>query len=96
MQEQFSGQVIPLGTRSENRISSDISQTSGEAFGKQVLSGIFFRYPVYAGGSWKRDLLVADVDELQKNDASEVYLISVKTKEVLVPKEGDNFVFPFC
>ena len=26
----------------------------------------------HAGGSWKGDLLLADVDELQENDASEM------------------------
>ena len=48
------------------------------------------------GESWKGHLLVADVGDLQETDASEVYLRRVKTKEVLVPKEGDNFIFSFA
>ena len=46
--------------------------------------------------SWKGDLLVADTDELQQNDASEVYLRITTTEEVTVPKEVDNFMFPFA
>ena len=46
------------------------------------------------GGSWKGDLLVADVGELQEDDVSEVYLGRIETK-ILVSKEGDIFIFPF-
>ena len=35
------------------------------------------------------------MNELQENDASEVYLRRMKAKEVLMPKGGDNFTFPF-
>ena len=45
------------------------------------LSGICVGYALHAGrGSWKGDILVANVEELQEND--------IKTKEALVPKEG--------
>ena len=45
--------------------------------------------------SGREVLLVADVDECQENDASEVRSRRMKTKEVLVLKEGDNFIFTF-
>ena len=35
------------------------------------------------------------VEELLENDASEVYVRRMKTKEVLVPKEVDKITFPF-
>ena len=46
-----------------------------------------------AGGSWKGDLLVADVNEQLEIDPSEVYLRRISTKEVLVPRKRDNFIF---
>ena len=45
-----------------------------------------------AGGSWKRDILVADGKEFQNNDASEVFVKRVNAKEVLLVKEGDKFM----
>ena len=50
----------------------------------------------HAGGSWKRDILVANVEEFQENDTSEEYASRIKPKEVLVPKEGDKFIIPFA
>ena len=45
-------------------------------------------YSLCAGGSWKEDLLPANVHELSEMDAFEVYLRRMKKEEVLVPKEG--------
>ena len=45
--------------------------------------------------SWKGYLLVADVEELQENDASEVYFKNIKkTREVLLLKVGYNLILP--
>ena len=41
-------------------------------FGPKVLPGIFFGYVLYAGGIWKGDIMVADIEELDEIDASEV------------------------
>ena len=42
----------------------------------------------------KRDLLVADAEELQEHHAPEVSVTRVNTKEVVVVKEGDPLIFP--
>ena len=43
-------------------------------FGKKVfLPGLFLGYALYAGGIWKGDVLVADLEELETMDASEIY-----------------------
>ena len=42
-------------------------------FGKKVLLGLFLGYALYAGGIWKGDVLVADLEELVTMDASEIY-----------------------
>ena len=46
------------------------------------------------GGSCKRDILVADAEELQENVAAEVYVKRINVKEVIVVKEGDKCIFP--
>ena len=42
-------------------------------FGKKVLPGLFLGYALYAGKIWKGDVLIADLEELETMDASEVY-----------------------
>ena len=46
-------------------------------------------------GSWNGDVLVADVEELQENDATDVFLRRMTTEEVLVPNEGHKFISLF-
>ena len=38
----------------------------------KVLPDIFFGYVLYAGGIWRGDILVADIEELEEMDASEI------------------------
>ena len=40
------------------------------------------------------DVLVADVEELETMDASEIYSKRLNAKEVIFPKENGNFIFP--
>ena len=42
-------------------------------FGKKVLPGLILGYALYAGGIWKGDVLVADLEELETMDESEIY-----------------------
>ena len=42
----------------------------------------------------KGDVLVADFEELEKMDASEIYAKRLSAKEVIFPKENGNFIFP--
>ena len=42
-------------------------------FGKKVLPGLFLGYALYAVSIWKGDVLVADHEELETMDASEIY-----------------------
>ena len=50
---------------------------------------------MYAGGIWKGDILVADLEELERMDASEIYSKRLNAKEVIFPKEGE-FIFPIA
>ena len=49
---------------------------------------------MYAGGIWKGDVLVADLEELETMDASEIYSKRLNAKEVIFPKQKGEFLFP--
>ena len=55
------------------------SQGSNQ-FGKKVLPGIFLRYALVAGTIWKGYILVADIEELAKLDASEIHARRLNAK----------------
>ena len=38
--------------------------------------------------------MVADIEELEEMDASELHARRLNAKEVLTPMKGDNFIFP--
>ena len=44
---------------------------------------------------WKGDILVADIEELETRDASEIYSKRLNAKEVIFPPEGE-FIFPIA
>ena len=57
-----------------------------------MLPGLFLKYALYTGGIWKGDVLVADLEELETMDASEIYPKRLNAKEVIFPKQGE-FIF---
>ena len=46
------------------------------------------------GRIWKGDILIADLEDLEKLDASDVYPRRLNAKDVLISQEGDEFIFP--
>ena len=92
----FNGPVIQFGATAEYHLISakDISRI--HQFGPQVLSGIFLGYVLYEEGIWKADIMVADIEEMEEMDASELHARRLNAKEVLTPMIGDNFIFPFA
>ena len=42
---------------------------------------------------WKGDMMVADIEELETMDASEIYSKRLNTKEVFFPKNMENSYF---
>ena len=75
-------------------ITLSLRKTSQESinFGKKVLPGLFLGYALYAGGLWKGDVLIADLEELETMDASEIYSKRLNAKEVIFPQKGE-FIF---
>ena len=45
------------------------------------------------GEIWKGDTTVADIEELETMDASEIYSKRLNAKEVIFPKENGKFIF---
>ena len=89
----FEGLIIPFGSLVEYYPISAKDQSRIHHFGKKVLPGLFLGYALYAGGIWKGDVLVADLEELETMDASEIYSKRLNAKEVTFPKENGKFVF---
>ena len=64
----FKGPIIPFGSLVEYHPVIAKDQSRIHQFGKKVLPGLFLGYALYAG-----DVLVADIEELDTVDASEIY-----------------------
>ena len=71
--QPFQGPIIPFGSLVEYHPFTAKDQSRIHQFGKKVLPGLFLGYALYAGGIWKGDVLVADLEELETMDASEIY-----------------------
>ena len=81
--EPLKGPIIPCGAMVEYHPISTRDHSRLHQFGKKVLPGTFLRYALIAGGIWKGDTLIADIEELEKMDASEIYPRKINAKEVL-------------
>ena len=92
--ESFKGPITPFGPLVEHLPNSERDKARIHQFGKKVLPGISFGYALIAGGIWKGHILIADIEELEKLDASEVYTRRLNAKEVLITHKDGEFVLP--
>ena len=69
----FTGPVIPFGAMVECHPVSAKDRFRQHQFGAKVLPGLFLGYVLYAGRIWKGDIMVADIEELEEMDASELH-----------------------
>ena len=90
----FNGPVIPSGAMVEYHPISAMDISRLHQFDSKVFPGIFLGYALYAGGIWKGDIVVADDEELEEMNASELHARRLTAKEVLPPMKGENFIFP--
>ena len=90
----FNGLVIPFGTMVEYHPISVKDQSRLHQFGPKVLPGIFLGSAFFAGGIWKGDIIVADIEELEQMDASDIHARRLNAKEELTPQRSGNFIFP--
>ena len=93
--QPFKGPIIPFGSLVEYHPIIAKDQSRIHQFGKKVLPGLFLGYALYAGGIWKGDVLIADLEELETMDASEIYSKRLNAKEVIFPKQGE-FILPIA
>ena len=89
----FKGPIIPFGSLVEYHPISAKDQSRIHQFGKKVSPGLFLAYALYAGEIWKGDILVADIEESETMDASEIYSKRLNAQEVIFPKEKWKIYF---
>ena len=71
--QSFKGPIIPFGSLVEYHPITAKDQSRIHHFGKKFLPGLFLGYALYVGGIWKGDVLIADLEELETIDASEIH-----------------------
>ena len=89
----FKGPIIQFGSLVEYHPFTAKEKSRIHQFGKKELPGLFLGYALYAGGIWKGGVLVADLEELETMDASDIYSKRLNAKEVVVPQEKGEFIF---
>ena len=96
--ESFNGPMIPFGALIVYHPISPKDQTRVHQFGKKVLPGIFLACALIARGNLERkgDVLVADMEDLEKLHASYFYPRRINAKEILIRQNDDDFIFPFA
>ena len=94
--EPFTGPIIPFGSMVEYHPVSAKDLSRLHQFGKKVLPWIFLGYVFTRGEIWKGDILIEDIEELEKMDASEIHAGRLNAKEVLTPMSGEKFIFPIA
>ena len=91
--QPFKGPIIPLGSLVEYYPKTAKDQSRIHQFGKKVLPGLFLGYALYAVRNWKGDVLVADLEELETMDVSEIYSKRLNAKELIFHQEKGEFIF---
>ena len=86
----FNGPVIPFEAMVEYHPISAKDLSRLHQFGPKVLPGTFLGYALYAGGSWKGDILIADIEDLEQMDACKIHVRRLNAKEVVTPMKGDK------
>ena len=94
--QPFNGPIIPFGFFVEYHPITAKDQSRLHQFGKKILPGLFLGCALYAGGIWKGDVLIADLEELETMDALEIYSKRLNAKEVIFPNDKGELIFPIA
>ena len=70
--EPFKGPITPFGALIAYHPISATVQARIHRLGKKVLSGMFIGCELVPGCIWKGDILIADLEDLEKLDASDI------------------------
>ena len=90
-EEPLKGPIIPFGAMVEYHPISTWDLSRLHQFGKKVLPGIFLRSELIAEGFSKGDILIVDLEDLEKLDTSEIHLRRINAKET---QKENEFIFP--
>ena len=88
----FEGPVTLLGAMVEYHPISVRARL--HQFGKKVLPGTLLGFALIAGRIWKGDILVADIEELENMDASEIHPRRLNAKRSVTATKGRIFKIP--
>ena len=86
--------VIPFGAMVEYHPISAKRPVATASVRHKSLARYIFGYVLYAGGIWKGDIMVTDIEELEEMDGSELHARRLNAKGVLMPQRSGNFIFP--
>ena len=92
--EPFKAPIIPFGAMVEYHPISVRDQSRIHQIGKTVLPGIFLGYALIAGRNWKGHIMIADSEELEKMDASEISPRRTNAKETVVVTQKRRIHIP--
>ena len=90
----FDGPVIQFGAMVAHHRISEKDTTRLHQFGPKFLPGIFIGYVLCAVGIWRGEIMVADIQELEEMDASEIHARRLNAKEVFTPMKCDHVILP--
>ena len=88
----YNRRIIPFGPFVEYHFIIAKEKTIIHKIGKKVLPGLFLGYALYAGGIWKGDVLVADLEEFETMDASEIYSKNLMWKRWYFTTKKGEFI----
>ena len=92
--------TLPSGGKVNARGCASMSAWCGpgarRSQARKVLPGMFLGQVLSAGGIWKGDIMVADIEELEQMDASKLHARRLNAKEVLTPMKGETYIFPIA
>ena len=94
--QPFKGPIIPFGSLVEYHSITSKDQSKIHQFGKNVLPGLFLGYALYAGRIWKGDVLIADLEELETMDASEIYSKKTQCQRGDISQSKKRIYFPIA
>ena len=60
---------------------------------EKILPGILLGYVFNAGGIWIGDIMIADIEDLEEMDASELHVRRLNAKEVSTSQRSGSFIF---
>ena len=94
--EPFTRPIISFGAMVQYHPILSRDQARIHQFGRNVLPGIFLGFELIVGEIWKGDILIADLEILEKLDASNFYPQRIIANEVSIRQKDDEFIFPFA